>query len=326
MVGSQRQALLLAGVSRGTWQYRQRPRARVTAPIRQADRAYPSRISETDRARIKLAWAAGESVDWAFATAWDAGVMLASRRSWWRVGASIEDQVLRPSPPKKTSHRGPRAAPVLTATGPGQVWSWDITDLYSPWRGTSYKAYKIIDVFSREIMGYRVEHREADHLAVELFEDAIREHGAPRVVHADNGATMTSTVLRDLLRGHGAALTFNRPYVSNDNPFSEAAFKTMKYRPGYPRIFATLEDARAYVAGYVGWYNTSHKHTGIALFSPAEVGDGSWERKWEIRDRALQAYYDRHPARFARRPRTPSPATLVGINHRKPQTDQQPSR
>jgi transposase InsO family protein len=295
----------------------------VLDPVRQADRAYESRISTADRGRIseriKLAWSQGESVDWAYATLWDEGVMLASRRSWWRIATQLE-QELRPKVPQKKHQRVKRDAPRVTATKPGDVWSWDITDLHSPWSGKTYKAYKIIDIYSRELAGYRVEDREADHFAVEMFRDAIRKHGVPRIVHADNGASMTSTLLRDFLTRQGIELTYNRPYVSDDNPFSEAAFKTLKYRPGYPRIFQTLEDARAYIGDYVIWYNTSHKHTGIALFSPSEIADGSWRRKWDTRDHALQAYYERHPERFAGRPVTPSPADTVGINHRKQKT------
>ena len=321
LLGSQRQALLVAGVSRGTWQDRLKPRERVADPVHQADRAYESRISDAVRAcieeRIKLAWSGGESVDWAFATAWDESIMLASRRTWWRIAQKIEDQMLRPKPHRKKGKRVKRGAPVVIATGPGQVWSWDITDLYSPWTGKNYKAYKIIDIYARDIKGYRVEDREFDEFATEMFREAIKQYGAPKIVHADNGASMTSTKLQDLLTVAGVEMTHNRPYVSNDNPFSEAAFKTMKYRPNYPRIFNTLEDARQYVDGYVHWYNTSHKHTGIALFSPVEVSDGTWKQKWEIRDKALQRYFTRHPERFTCRPVTPSPADTVGINHRK---------
>jgi len=319
VLGSQRQALAMVGVSRGTWQYRQQQRLRVQDPVRQADRAYESRISTADteriEERIKLAWAEGESVDWAYATALDAGVMLASRRTWWRIARRIENQMLRPVRPRKSGKRVKRDAPVVIAHAPGEVWSWDITDVYSPWRGVTYKAYKIIDISSREIKGYRVEDCEGDQLAVEMFRDALAKHGAPRVVHADNGASMTSTLLREFLAGHRIEMTHNRPYVSNDNPFSEAAFKTMKYRPGYPRIFTSLDAARAYIDEYVLWYNTRHKHSGIALFSPSEVSDGSWKQKWEIRNQALQAYYEQHPGRFTCRPVMPSPIITVGINY-----------
>ena len=135
----------------------------MTDPIPQAERAYQSRLSANDRARITehilTGWALGHSIDHSFAMAWDTGVMLAARRTWWRIGADVEDQLLRPVIPARSETRQPRPKPVLKATGPGQVWSWDITDLQTPWRGKAFKAYKIIDVFSREIKGWRVEER-----------------------------------------------------------------------------------------------------------------------------------------------------------------------
>jgi transposase InsO family protein len=308
----------LTGLSRSTWHYRQHPRQLVADPVLQSERAYESRISGADRERIEqlilAGWARQHSVDHSFATAWDVGVMLASRRTWWRIAAGIEEQMLRPNISTRKDNRQARDKPVLKATGPGQVWSWDITDLYSPWRGKVFKAYKIIDIYSREIVGHTVEDREADHLAVDMFQAAIAKHGPPQVVHADSGAAMTSNALRDALTGHGVALSHNRPYTSNDNPFSESGFRTMKYRPGYPKVFTDLEAARAYIDGYVTWFNTEHKHSGIALFSPSQVHDGTWQQTWKKRDQALQRYYDTHPERFRGRPITPSPADHVGIN------------
>lgn len=317
--GSQRQALAVTGVSRSTWHYRQNPRERVADPVHQADRAYQSRISGPDREKIGefilAGWAGGNSVDHAFASAWDAGVMLGSRRTWWRIAAGIEEQILRPVVPRRKTQKQPRGKPVVEATGPGQAWSWDITDLYSPWRGVVFKAYKITDIYSRQIVGWRVEAGEADHLAVDMFREAITAHGAPRIVHADNGPAMTSNLLRNVLTDeHGIELSHNRPYVSDDNPFSEAGFRTMKYRPGYPKVFTDLESARGYLAEYVPWYNHEHKHSGIALFSPAQVHDGSWRQAWHTREKALQSYYEAHPERFHARPTTPAPTTTVGIN------------
>ena len=274
-LGSQRRALDLAGVSRSTWHYRTKPRDRVTEPVAQKDRAYRSRISTVDRdlieQRILTAWEAGNSVDHAFASAWDAGVMLASRRTWWRIAAEITDQSVRPLAPTRRGSTTPREMPVLEATGPGQVWSWDITDLRTPWRGKAFKDYSIIDIYSRKIVGWRVEEREADHFAVEMFTHAFAEHQAPQFVHADSGPAMRSSLLKDHLADRGVVQTHNRPRVSNDNPFSESEFRTMKYRPNYPGTFADLEHAREHMAAYVPWYNRQHKHSGIALFSPDEV-------------------------------------------------------
>lgn len=283
------------------------------------DRAYQSRIGDRERAevaaRIAAGWVDGVSVDHSFAASWDEGVMLASRRSWWRIAAQIEDQSARPlAPTRRGSTRPPREAPVLEATGPGQVWSWDITDLRTPWRGVAFKAYSIIDIYSRKLVGWRVEDREVDDLAVEMFRDAIAREGLPDVVHADSGPAMRSTALKDYLGDLGVTQTHNRPRVSNDNPFSESEFRTMKYRPNYPGTFETIEDARAFMARYVPWYNQNHKHSGIALFSPSDVHDGTWRSLWARRAQTQQAYYVQHPERFRARPTTPAPAGLVGIN------------
>ena len=309
----------MAGLSRSTWHYRSHPRTPVADPRPQKDRAYRTRICEVDRTviadKITAGWQVGHSVDHSFASCWDGGVMLASRRAWWRIAATIEDQSARPvAPSRRSGNTAPRTAPVLKATGPGQIWSWDITDLRSPWRGITFKAYSIIDIYSRAIVGWRVEERECDALAVEMFEHAFTRHGLPAVVHADSGPAMRSTVLKDLLFDLGVGQTHNRPRVSNDNPFSESEFRTMKYRPNYPATFTDIDAARAWVSSYVPWYNEQHRHSGIALFTPAEVHSGAWGKRWQQRDQAHQAYYDSHPERFRNRPKTPSPNPIVGIN------------
>jgi putative transposase len=305
-------------LSRSTWHYRAKPRQKVPDPVPQKDRAYSSRIGEADRAairdRIIAGWQTGTSVDHAFASSWDQGVMLASRRSWWRIAAAITDQSARPVAPTWSTSTTPRSAPVLKATGPQQIWSWDITDLRTPWRGVAFKAYSIIDIYSRMIVGWRVEERECDDLAVEMFTDAFARHGLPAVVHADSGPAMRSTVLKDLLSGLEIGQTHNRPRVSNDNPFSESEFRTMKYRPNYPAVFDDLVAARGWVNAYVPWYNEHHRHSGIALFTPSEVHSGQWTQQWRRRDQALQTYYDTHPERFRGRPKTSSPSPVVGIN------------
>jgi transposase InsO family protein len=323
-IGSQRKALEVVGLSRGTWHYRWHPRARVVDPVSQRERAYPSRIDRQDReaitALIQAGWGDGVSVDHSFATAWDDGVMVGSRRSWWRIAGAIEDQSARPvTPARKNGVSGNRReAPVLIARAPMDAWSWDITDLHGPWRGVSFKAYSVMDIFSRKIAAWRVEEREVDDLAAEMFERAFGVEGIPGAVHADSGASMRSNVVANLFADLGITKTHNRPRVSNDNPYSESSFKTMKYRPGYPGMFETIEAARAHMASYVLWHNSQHKHSGIALFSPDEVHDGTWQEKWQHRNTTLAAYYKQHPERFRTRPTTPAPARIVSINLPKP--------
>jgi putative transposase len=316
----------MIGLSRSTWHYRSHPRTPVADPVPQKDRAYRSRISTADCSaiadKISAGWRDGNSVDYSFACCWDDGLMLASRRSWWRIATAIEDQSVRPVlPGRRSTSTTPRVAPVLKATGPGQVWSWDITDLRSPWRGIAFKAYSIIDIYSRQIVGWRVEEREVDDLAKEMFEDTFAAHGLPQFVHADSGPAMRSTVLKDLLFDLGVGQTHNRPRVSNDNPFSESEFRTMKYRPNYPGTFSDIDAARAWVSSYVPWYNEHHRHSGIALFTPTEVHSGAWQQRWHHRDRVHQAYYDTHPERFRNRPQTAAPSPIVGINLPKTEPD-----
>jgi transposase InsO family protein len=308
----------MIGLARSTWHYRCAPRPKAANPLPHKDRAYPSRISEADRAVISATivagWQAGTSVDHSFAAAWDAGVMLGSRRSWWRIAATIADQSARPIAATRSTSKTPRQAPVLKATGPQQIWSWDITDLRTPWRGVAFKAYSIIDIYSRMIVGWRVEERECDALSVDMFTDAFTCHGLPAVVHADSGSAMRSAVLKDHLGDHKIAQTYNRPYVSNDNPYSESEFRTMKYRPNYPGVFDDVDTARRWVSQYVSWYNQHHRHSGIALFTPEQVHNGQWMQTWRTRNTALQRYYDTHPHRFRKPPHTKSPQPIVGIN------------
>lgn len=309
----------MVGLARSTWHYRLNPRPRVSDPISHTQRDYSTRIDAADRQliedRIHAGWLRGRSVDASFAGAWDEGVMLASRRTWWRIAEAIIDQSQRPLVPSRAGTRTPRVKPVLVATGPGQVWSWDITDVQSTWHRVAYKAYSIIDIFSRKIVGYRVEAREVDDLAVEMFETAIAEFGAPDHVHADSGAAMKSNALKNALETHGVEMSHNRPYVSNDNPYSESEFRTMKYRPNYPGMFESLETARTHIDDYVVWYNTEHRHSGIALFTPDQVHNGSWAQVWSVRVRAAEEYYAKHPKRFHAPPEVPKPVGVVGINH-----------
>lgn len=317
-IGSQRRALAMIELARSSWHYRSHPRLPVADPVAHKDRAYPSRIGASDRAviaeQITAGWLADMSVDQSFASAWDAGVLLASRRSWWRIAAAIDDQSARPLAPTRSTNKAPRPTPVLKATGPQQIWSWDITDLRSPWRGVAFKAYSVIDIYSRKIVGWRVEERECDDLAVQMFTAAFATHGTPAVVHADSGPAMRSTVLANLLADLEIGQTHNRPRVSNDNPYSESEFRTMKYRPNYPGVFTDIAAARAWVSEYVSWYNQHHRHSGIALFTPDQVHTGTWTQQWEQRNQVLQAYYATHPERFRDRPHTKAPNPIVGIN------------
>lgn len=199
-----------------------------------------------------------------------------------------------------------------------QVWSWDITKLPGPYRGVTYDFYVTLDLFSRAIVGWRVEDGESDALAADMFRTAFTAHGAvPRVVHSDGGPAMTSKTVTVLLRDLGITTSRNRPRVSNDNPFSESAFKTCKYRPTYPGWFPSLDAARAWAGEFVTWYNTDHRHSSLEGHTPASVHDGTWAAVHHRRQQALDGLYAAHPHRFTRRPTAKTPLATVTINQPK---------
>lgn len=310
----------MIGLSRGSWYLRHHPRARVPRPVPHRDRHQPHALTSGESAeivrRVLEAWDEGDSVLAAYASAWDEGVMVGSPASWHRRARSL-DQQLRPVP-RRRGERRTRPAPSLLATGPNQVWSWDITDLPGPMRGQAFKLYSIRDIYSRATIAYRVEQRESAHHAVDLFARAIALHGAPRVVHADSGAAMTANMMQSLFREHNIFESHSRPHVSNDNPYSESEFRTMKHRPNYPGYFNSLAHARDFVDEYVDWYQHRHHHSGLALFTPEQVHTGQWRTMHDRRKVTLDAYYQAHPDRFHHPPTTPSPPNAAGINHPHP--------
>ena len=319
---SQRKALAVLNISRSTWHYRQTPRARVATPITQSQRHQPHALNTTETTIIEehilAAWDAGNSVDHAYAAAWDQDIMVGSRRTWWRCAARLE-QSRRPVKPHRVK-TGPREKPVLLATGPNQIWSWDITDFKAPYRGQAFKVYSIIDIFSRKIIGNRVETNELDKMAVEMFEAAfITEGTKPQWVHADSGSSMKSNAMKEMFHDYNITESHSRPMVSNDNPYSESEFRTLKHRKHFPGIFDTLEQARDYVSTYTDWYNHHHRHSGIGLYTPNDVHNGSWRATHARRQTALNAYYQQNPGRFRGHPPTAQPAPdWSGINSTGP--------
>jgi putative transposase len=201
----------------------------------------------------------------------------------------------------------PRTRPELVATAPGQVWSWDITKLHGPVPGVYYDLYVIIDIYSRYVPGWLVAPTETGDLAKAFIEATITAAGAaPRVVHADRGTSMTSKPVALLLADLGVVRSHSRPKVSNDNPFSEAAFKTLKYCPAFPDRFGSIEDARAFCEQFFSYYNHQHRHSGIGLHTPASVHHGTAAEVQALRAEVLAAAHARHPHRF-RQPPQPSP-------------------
>lgn len=203
------------------------------------------------------------------------------------------------------------AKPELLATAPNQVWSWDITKLKGPQKWTYYYLYTILDIFSRYAVGWMVAPRESAQLAEQLIEETCERQricANELIIHSDRGSAMTSKVVAQLLADLGVTKSLNRPHVSNDNPYSESHFKTLKYHPTFPSRFGSIEDARSFSRGFFDWYNDEHRHSGIALMTPATVHYGRATDCNRERQQVLSIAYEQHPERFVRG--LPSPIEL----------------
>ena len=208
--------------------------------------------------------------------------------------------------------------PELLATAPNQVWSWDITKLLGPAKWTYLYLYVVLDIFSRYVVGWMIAHRESATLAKRLIEDSCQRHGitpGQLSIHADRGPSMTSKTIAHLYADLGVTQSHSRPNVSNDNPFSEAQFKTLKYRPGFPERFGSSQHGRAHCGPFFDWYNREHRHGGIGLLTPHDVHYGLADQRVAARARVLAAAHAAHPERFPAGVPTPPPApTAVWIN------------
>ena len=194
--------------------------------------------------------------------------------------------------------------PELLATGPNQLWSWDITKLLGPQKWTYYYLYVIMDVFSRYVVIWMIATRETAGLAEELIAQTCRNQNiepGQLTIHADRGSAMTSKPVAFLLADMGVTKTHSRPHVSNDNPYSEAQFKTLKYRPGFPDRFGSIQDARVFCQTFFDWYNHHHRHSGIAMMTPENVHCRRTDQIVAVRERTLTNAYSRNPERFVRK-------------------------
>ena len=208
--------------------------------------------------------------------------------------------------------------PELLATKPNELWSWDITKLKGPAKWSYFHLYVILDVFSRCVVGWMVADRESKALATKLIAETCERQGirpGQLTLHADRGSSMKSKPVALLLSDLGVTKTHSRPHVSNDNPYSESQFKTLKYRPDFPDRFGSLQDARAFLGEFFKWYNEEHRHSGIAMLTPRDVHDGRADERLERRQSALTAAYRAHPERFVHGLPVPArPPEKVWIN------------
>jgi putative transposase len=243
---------------------------------------------------------------------------LCSERTMYRLLA-VHQEVRE----RRNQLRHPRyAAPELVATAPNELWSWDITKLKGPAKWVYYYLYVILDVFSRYIVGWMVAERESAALAEQLIATTCARQGitpGQLTLHADRGSSMRSKDVALLLADLGVTKTHSRPYTATDNPYSEAQFKTLKYRPTFPERFGCLQHARRFCEPFFAWYNTAHRHSGLAMLTPHDVHHGLAAQRLAARATVLAAAHTAHPERFPRG--IPTPGTLpraVWINKPAP--------
>ena len=304
-------------VPRATF-YRQRTRLTETRDATTKARLTSRALPESERQKVRQALYSERFMDKSpyqvYATLLDDGEYLCSVRTMYRIlnedNASKErrNQLTRPNYKK----------PELLATSPNQVWSWDITKLLGPAKWTYYYLYVILDIYSRYVVGWMLAHREQADLATKLIHQTIEKQDVCEdelIIHSDRGPSMTSHSVSQLLISLGVTKSHSRPHVSNDNPFSESQFKTMKYRPDFPDRFGCYEDGLSFCRQFFDWYNDEHYHSGIGLVTPASLHYGLASEVVASRQATLQLAYDAHPERFVNGvPTPPELPTAVWIN------------
>ncbi len=249
-----------------------------------------------------------------YATLLDEGNYLCSIRTMYRILADSQEVRERRNQLRHPAYKKPE----LLATAPNQVWSWDITKLLGLAKWTYFYLYVILDIYSRYAVGWMVASRESADLAQRLIRETVQKQEISEnqlIIHSDRGPSMKSHGVAQLLASLGVTKSHSRPHVSNDNPFSESQFKTLKYRPNFPSRFGHQEDALSFCQEFFHWYNHEHYHSGIAMLTPAMVHYGSADKVLAKRQKVLDAAYDVHPERFVIKPPTsPRQPTAVWIN------------
>jgi putative transposase len=281
--------------------HRQSPAPVRPAPMPHRDRVQPRALSVAERQQILDVLHSDRFADLAPAEVWaillDEGVYLASQSTFYRLLRAAGEVRER----RRQATHPAAVKPELAATGPNQVYSWDITKLHGPAKWTYHYLYVILDIYSRYAVGWMLATRESAALAEKLIADTCTKQRIGRdqlTIHADRGSSMTSKPVAFLLADLGVTQSHSRPHVSNDNPFSEAQFKTLKYRPDFPARFDSIEAARAHCRRFFTWYNDDHRHGGLGLHTPADVHHGHAHAVRAQRAVVLTAAYTAHPERF----------------------------
>ncbi|MGH3848879.1 MAG: IS3 family transposase [Pseudonocardiaceae bacterium] len=303
-VGRER-ACVAFGVSPRTWRDRrqcaQGPRPRPSRASGLPRQAHPARIPDDERGRIRELLCSQRFCDLApaqvYATLLDGGAYHCSIRQMYRILHEAGLVAERRAGHVRKNH----TKPVVSASRPNQVWTWDISRLAGPSVRSWFYLYVVIDIFSRSIVAWSVDSVESDKVARRMIKAATKRQGIDPnclTLHSDRGAQMTSNSMAELLEELGVTRSLSRPRVSNDNPYSESNFKTAKYHPGYPKRFAALGDARSWARRFVHWYNHVHYHSAIGLLHPAELHAGNGAAIRTERQAVLNAAFKAHPERF----------------------------
>jgi putative transposase len=297
------------GQPRAVYYRRHRQSPPPPGPTR-ARRTQPRALSEVERIEVLGVLHDERFVDQApasiYATLLDEGRYLCSVPTMYRL-LRAEGEVHERR--RQATHPATKK-PELVATGPNQIWSWDITNLHGPEKWTYFHLYVVIDIFSRYIPGWLLARRETAALAERFLAETIRKHQIAvdqLTVHADRGTSMASKPVALLLADLGVTKSHSRPHCSNDKPYSDAQFKTLKYRPEFPARFGSIEDGRAFCQRFFQWYNHEHRHSGIGFHAPADVHFGRAGAAQVERARVLQEAYAAHPERFVRQAPVPPP-------------------
>lgn len=281
-------------------------------------RPHPRALSQTEKIEVRQILNSERFQDQApravYARLLDEGKYLCHWRTMYRILDEYQEVRERRNQLRHPNYQKPE----LLATGPNQVWSWDITKLLGPVKWTYFYLYVILDIFSRYVVGWMIAPQESAALARELVQQTCEKQEIQKdelILHSDRGAPMVAKSLALLLGDLGVTKTHSRPHVSDDNPFSEAQFKTMKYRPDYPQRFGSQADARLWARYFFQWYNNEHYHSGIGLLTPADVHYGQATQKILEREQVLRLAYQKHPHRFVKgAPHPPKLPEAVWIN------------
>ena len=306
MVGTTR-AIAAVGADRASW-YRTHRKSPVPPRPERISTPQPRALSEIERKCLRVTLESDEFVDEAPATVYakllDEGIYLGSVSTMYRVLHEHDEVRERRRQATHPAHKKPE----LIATKPNEIWSWDITKLLGVEKWTYYYCYVILDIYSRYVVGWMLARAERAELAKRLINESVAKQGVPRhqlTLHADRGSPMIAKHVALLLADLGVTKSHSRPHVSNDNPYSESQFRTMKYRPDFPDRFGSFEDAHAHCRRFFEWYNEDHRHSGIGFHAPADVHYGRAEKIRERRGGVLLGAYARHPERFVRKIPTP---------------------